>query len=159
MNASAKGLLQPGPADRAVGVCGLYCGACPLWQASHDRDESFTPPAGAAPGGDTCAGCRSDHRSKYCLSCDFRDCAAGKGLATCAECDEMPCERLEAFSTDGVPHHAGVVSELAAVRQRGEHAWHTDQRRRWSCPGCGVHFTWYSKTCADCGRPVAGLDE
>lgn len=157
MSTDPKHPVRPDPAGRAVAVCGLYCGACPLWRAHHDGDESFMPPAGAMPGGDTCDGCRSDRRSKYCLHCTFRDCATEKGLATCADCAAMPCERLTAFAADGVAHHAGAIEELAAQRGLGHEAWYAAQRRRWSCPDCRTHFEWYSRTCVSCGRPVPGL--
>jgi hypothetical protein len=152
-------MTYPGGTNLAAAACGIYCGACPLWRASHDAAEKFAPPDRARPGGDTCAGCRSDHLSKYCLDCEFRTCVVEKGLATCADCDEMPCERLRSFAADGVPHHAGVVSSLALLRRQGMDNWYENQRRRWSCSSCKTQFEWYSKTCVCCGATVPGFEE
>lgn len=72
---------------------------------------------------------------------------------------ELPCSTLRTFAADGTPHHAGVIEELVAVRERGEQAWLDDQLKRWACPQCGTHSEWYSKACVSCGTSVPALEE
>lgn len=41
-----------------------------------------------------CDGCTEDGRHiGFCAVCNIRNCAFGKGYATCAECQEYPCEK------------------------------------------------------------------
>lgn len=128
------------------------------WRRSHDGQENFTGGPDARPGERFCKGCLSDLRSKWCMTCDIRDCAAEKGIDTCAECSEMPCGRMLAFEKSA-PHHEGVIEQLHALGSLGQLPWIEAQRRRWTCAGCGVPYDWYTKKCGRCGEAVSGFDE
>lgn len=92
------------------------------------------------------------------MTCDIRDCAAEKGIDTCAECSEMPCGRMLAFEKSA-PHHEGVIEQLHALGSLGQLPWIEAQRRRWTCASCGVPYDWYTKKCGRCGEAVSGFDE
>ncbi|MGD8506506.1 MAG: DUF3795 domain-containing protein [Candidatus Bathyarchaeota archaeon] len=52
-----------------VGVCGVYCGFCPVHK-------------------EKCPGCREDPQS---VECALYSCASKKNVMCCFECNEFPC--------------------------------------------------------------------
>lgn len=146
-----------GPRPLSVGVCGLYCGACVVWRASHDRADVFRPELAEGTGWQPCGGCRSGVVQGGCASCDKRACAYERGLVSCADCPELgsPCERLAAFRHyRNRPHLADIMPNLAVIKASGERAWAIEQRKRWACANCGEPYAWYSPVCPACGGPV-----
>ena len=53
-----------------VGICGVYCGFCPVFKVE-------------------CLGCLKDPRSKGCA---LYLCASKKKVRCCLQCSEFPCE-------------------------------------------------------------------
>jgi hypothetical protein len=142
-----------------LGVCGLYCGACYHYRASFPDGQHLLDEAarqGKRREGYTCRGCRSDtlYIHPGCAQCEIRACADGKGVLHCGDCDEFPCERLEAFRDDGRVHHLDVVANLEDLGAEGADQWLEEQERRWTC-GCGARFSWYETACHRCGEPLA----
>ena len=98
-----------------VGCCGLYCGLCPRFQSK-------------APS--RCLGCKI-----LCLtlSCKiFNCCVKKRGLATCAECEDFPCEKnnpeihqYEYFITNRV-----CIPNLSRIKEVGVEVWLEEQRER-----------------------------
>ena len=62
-----NGLSEPGVG--LVGVCGVYCGFCPVFDVE-------------------CPGCLEDPRSKECA---LYACASEKPVGCCFQCAEFPC--------------------------------------------------------------------
>jgi hypothetical protein len=91
-----------------VGCCGLYCGVCPRFQSE-------------APG--RCHGCKT---FTFITSCKIRNCCVKKkGLTTCAECDDFPCEKnnpeahqYEYFTTNKV-----CIPNLYRIKDVGLEVW------------------------------------
>jgi rRNA maturation endonuclease Nob1 len=46
------------------------------------------------------------------------------------------------------------MKNLELICNNGVSNWLEEQKKRWSCPGCGTKFSWYDKTCPNCGRKV-----
>lgn len=135
--------------------CGLYCGACEILRANLENClEEKAAVWGADPALMRCHGCKSGILSVYCRKCDLRDCAVSKGLEYCYECTEFPCQRIEDFSQDNVPHHLMVIINQKVLAERGCEQWLEDQRIRWSCTACGEPFSWYQKSCTKCGSDL-----
>ncbi len=126
-----------------VGACGLYCGACPYAALSE---------SGRA---DACAGCHGPAADMHpgCAECEIRACAEEKGLLHCGQCAAYPCEKIEAFHADGMPHHAGAAVNIARLNAAGPAAWLEEQAARWTCV-CGTSFSWDQGLCYSCGEPV-----
>ena len=93
-----------------IAYCGVNCGECGAYLATINNDEvkraevakEWSQKFGAEmkPEVMYCMGCSSEGPLFfYCNMCDIRTCATGKGLPTCAHCDEYACEKLEAFFT------------------------------------------------------------
>lgn len=99
-----------------VSYCGLICGGCPIYWASHEEDAEKQAKMRAAivricweshetviPTEEciTCDGCRVDGGRLFggCGGCHFRACAREKKIESCALCDEYPCDELRKFFT------------------------------------------------------------
>ena len=141
-----------------LGVCGLYCGACYHCCSSLPGGEHLLQRAarqGKSPEEFACRGCRSDtlYIHPGCAQCKLRACADERGVLHCGDCDEFPCERLEAFRDDGRVHHRDVIANLEDLRARGADQWLAEQEARWTC-ACGAGFSWYETVCQRCGEPL-----
>lgn len=98
-----------------VGSCGLYCGLCPRFQST-------------APS--RCPGCKI-----LCLtlSCKIYNCCVkNKGLATCAECDDFPCDKNnpEAHQYEYFVTHKVCIPNLYRIKEIGLGIWLGEQRER-----------------------------
>ncbi len=129
------------------GYCGLYCGACPVLLASK-----------AGTGEVTCMGCKSDQiKAGWCSTCTLKACAQEKGLDFCYQCDQYPCEDLDAFKNDPTyPYHQEVYGYMEVIAQVGKTAWLEQVKTRWSCPECGQEATWWDLACENCGQTLNG---
>jgi hypothetical protein len=98
-----------------AGCCGLYCGLCPRFQS-------------AASG--RCPGCKT-----LCLtfSCKIYNCCVKKrGLITCAECDDFPCEKNnpETHQYEYFVTNKPCIPNLYRIREIGLELWLEEQRKR-----------------------------
>ena len=139
-----------------LAACGLYCGACYHYRAGFDEGQHLL--ADEARGGRplrgyTCRGCWSGHHYRHvdCQMCAIRACAEARGVPHCGFCEHFPCDRLRAFQSNGRKHHVPVIDDLRSALASGADGWLARQADRWSCPACGVPFSWYEATCANCG--------
>jgi ribosomal protein L37AE/L43A len=140
--------------------CGLYCGSCSILRYGETgRADVFVECCGVVPRQEMrCGGCKSDQLYPGCRACDLRECARKKGVERCFECREYPCRSFSGWQSAAklVPHVGQVGANVAAMRRDGVDAWLAAQEQRWACPGCGARFSWYAKTCGECGRSLAG---
>lgn len=142
-----------------VGVCGIYCGACFVYRAYNDQDQTLIQRLinlGFQEETIQCKGCTSRVISPRCAKCSFRDCAAKKGISSCFECGDMPCKALielseERARKDNLPHLNLCLVNLEALKRVGVQNWLKQQEKRWSCKSCGKKLHYYSDTCPDCG--------
>jgi len=107
----------PGQRDWDVSVCGLNCAKCKLLEK-----------------GD-CAGCRGPLDEHWSPGCEFLPCARDRGHRYCFECDDFPCDKLEAFASDGHEHHRLAVENMRAMREMGLEAWIARQPEPMFCVG------------------------
>ena len=108
-----------------IAYCGLDCGNCPALLATRRTDmealagvaERWSAETGTTIIADTilCDGCKSTtgRINRFCAVCAIKDCAAGRGLATCADCVEYACEILRAFP----PFEVEGRSNLERIRE------------------------------------------
>lgn len=135
-----------------IAFCGLYCGACSFKVAydTNNRVHLNFMPEKYAEYKDAeiqfCPGCRLDNHHS---GCKIRACAIEKGFSYCSECPDMPCEYLEKFSNDGIPHHKESIKNLEMLKKLGEEKWLTKQQKYWTC-SCGNKLSWYFKNCRKC---------
>jgi hypothetical protein len=114
-----------------MGVCGMDCGSCDIRLAPTDPDaaevvlawfrkmewlEEDEGIAEVVERGMVCQGCRGDRSLHWSPDCALLQCCVDeKGLTHCAQCDELVCDRLEAFATDGQAHHREAVERLKKI--------------------------------------------
>ena len=139
-----------------LGVCGLYCGACNHYRSSFPESGHLLEEAsreGRELKGYTCSGCRSNalYIHTGCSECKIRACAEGKNIQHCGLCTELPCVQLKAFQNDGRIHHLDIISNLEELKEKGADLWLIEQEQRWKCK-CGFSFSWYEKSCHNCGK-------
>ena len=139
--------------------CGLYCGACSLYRAWEDNDEAAQNKLMERyqtdkPEDAQCRGCKSDKVNRICQRCTFRDCATGKGIEHCGQCESFPCSELQTFEADDAAHHTGIIDKLHVLKEQGSDKWIVAQEERWSCPTCGKKTTWYATECPKCGTAL-----
>jgi hypothetical protein len=128
------------------GYCGLYCGACPKFLESKTGTEP-----------NPCRGCKSGTISGWCLTCNLKACARGKGLDFCYACADYPCKDLEGFKTSAeYQYHQEVYDYMKIIREEGKSAWLEKMKSRWSCPACGREASWWDTSCKKCGTGLNG---
>ena len=154
-------LPEQGSSEKLVAPCGLYCGACPMYLATQEKDETrmksilkqFSSGSGKFAMEDLlCDGCIAGGRvASFCAKCAIRDCASKKTEdKRCAGCLDFACSRITGFNNDGMRHHSEVLSNLRQLRQRGIKEWAGYEAERWRCPQCRHPMSWYDAECSKC---------
>ena len=116
------GRLQP--MQEITARCGNRCDLCPLYEKNFSPDEAEVindrlykyHHAGEGPHPRYTRGCDGCLSGGYVAreGCKIRECVTTKGLTTCAECEELFCELLEADMTiveGALSHHNGEMSQ------------------------------------------------
>ncbi len=137
-----------------VGYCGLYCGACAIYQQMIKKRgmqllevlnayqfseiakeaEEWDPKLAHYPEFEDvlrslmkmfgeCLGCREGGGPPVCL---IRDCCKEKGFSTCAECDKMPCDKIE----PQIQGYRGHLEMLRRIREIGIDKWAEKMERK-----------------------------
>jgi hypothetical protein len=108
---------------KMIAKCGIVCSECPAYIATQKNDdalraetakkwsEMFKSDIKAAD--INCNSCQSDTGPlfNYCNTCEIRKCAREKKAATCANCPEYSCQKLDAFLAQ-VPEARAVLDGL-----------------------------------------------
>ena len=144
--------------SKLVAPCGMYCGACPLYIATQQKDDkklqSFMK-ANATMEDVLCDGCLGGGRvAVHCRKCEILDCASKKAPKSrlCADCSDFACDRITKLNNDGIPHHAEALSNLRQVRSMGPEKWAKLEEEKWSCPKCKSPIAWFDAACSKCGE-------
>jgi hypothetical protein len=98
--------------------CGLYCGLCPRFQSK---------------AASRCLSCHLGEQHSYCSV--YRCCVTKRGLFTCADCDDYPCERLSRVlgveeGLDSFISHKPALPNLDRIREVGLETYLEEQRAR-----------------------------
>ncbi len=137
--------------------CGLYCGVCAVRIAYRDDNQKFKEKlvsvyGVSSPDDIRCGGCLSEDRFFYCQACPIRDCCAKNNIEGCHQCDDWPCETIDAF-----PLPVGkkvIMRAIPAWRELGTEAWVEAEEQRYHCPECGYDLFRGAKRCRSCGNAV-----
>ncbi len=109
----------------ATAACGFDCSTCDAYQATKANDaEAIRKLAEQAsahlgrtvdPASGWCDGCMAGgpRVAECCGECEVRACVRGRGFATCAECGEYVCAKLEPI----LPGLPGAKETLEALRR------------------------------------------
>ncbi|MBN2153156.1 MAG: DUF3795 domain-containing protein [Candidatus Lokiarchaeota archaeon] len=100
-----------------LGCCGIDCGLCPQ---HHGRGQSRCPGCGGPD-------FPLKHPSCGILTC----CVKKKGLETCGDCQEFPCQRLSGWDAgDSFVSHKNSLANLALVKGDGIDGYLAQQQQR-----------------------------
>jgi len=95
--------------DEILGACGLDCGACPAYVATRENDAEMIAAIAARWSGEYgheikpeyvwCEGCLTEGERKcgHTRECGVRACVVGRGVASCAYCDDYGCDKITKF--------------------------------------------------------------
>ncbi len=139
-----------------VAPCGLYCGVCGIYQATVTNDQKLKEKLAGfyhdTPDKIHCQGCLSDTVYWYCSACPIKSCALEKKYEGCHQCDQFPCEKVEAFP---VPEgKTNILRTVPEWRKLGTEAFIAAEEKRFSCPGCQTVFFRGARKCRNCGTPL-----
>ena len=137
------------PVDLAS-YCGLYCGACDIYQkrignSGKELKEvldafGFANWANQVPGLEDYetfekvltnimamfGACPTCYKGGGDPACKIRICAKEKGYKTCAECDSFPCEKLKQLQ-DSYPN---VTENIKKIKEIGLEMWAEKQQEK-----------------------------
>ena len=112
--------------------CGLDCFNCPVHLAQSDEEirKQIMTDVGVFYDDAACSGCRSVNgicplgRKHGARQCETYSCVVAKGIETCADCTDFPCDKFQPLANlpAGVPHNLKVYN-LALIRKMGVEKW------------------------------------
>jgi len=121
---------------RLAAVCGLYCGECNIYKASHGDAElqrhiaekvSEATNKEVKPEEVKCEGCWGPPEVNWSPDCRMHSCAVERGYRFCFQCEEYPCGKLVMFKDKHYPH---VLDNLNRMKQIGVEAWLKEQKAK-----------------------------
>lgn len=106
-----------------------------------------------------CGGCNVDDPLKpaSCQHCVIKHCAqiekSSSGL--CFECERFPCRRLiQLDARYRGKYHMSMIGNLEFIRDNGMEAFLFEEKRKWTCVGCGNILSVHKPVCTKCGLPL-----
>lgn len=142
--------------NKLAAPCGLYCGVCPILIAHRDNNikfkERLAPVYNVTPDQLKCEGCFSDNLWGHCQVCAIRTCVLKKEIEGCHQCNDFPCEHIEAFR---IPVGKKVILRaIPAWRELGTERFIEEEEKRYQCPKCSSKLFRGVQKCRNCGSPV-----
>ncbi len=138
-------------ADTTLGYCGLFCGACGMYQATQAGKPVLSEEGAPL----ACDGCNSSRLTPWCADCAIKNCARGRGFRVCGQCPENPCEMLSGFMNDPkYPYHLAVEEDMRLLAEKGLPEFERLITERYTCRGCGTKVNWLSETCPSCNKAL-----
>lgn len=151
--------------DRAIdtslaGICGAYCGACPVYLAWADQDPSRLTALAASLGTTVdrlmCTGCRTPAAFCFGGDCEIKACAQHRGVAFCPDCADYPCNRIRGARV-GEAYRKLLSRDAARLHEVGVTTWLREEDAHWRCSGCGARVAAGTDRCPTCGNSLKDL--
>jgi len=100
-----------------IGCCGIDCGLCPRFYTT---------------GTSKCPGCLGKDFRNFHPSCSIITCCVKtKNYETCADCEELPCKRIEKWDqVDSFVTHRDCFRNLQEIRRNGIESFITQHKLR-----------------------------
>jgi hypothetical protein len=124
-----------------IAPCGMDCALC----IAHAREKN------------PCPGCRGGDsgKPKTRRTCRIKTCATiRKGKARyCFTCSNYPCDRLEHLDERyRTKYGMSMIENLMQIKKTGIRRFITNEKRKWTCPGCGRLLCVHKSQCLSCGQ-------
>ncbi len=151
--------------DRAMdaslaGICGAYCGACPVYRAWAEQDrprlEALATELRTAVDRLICTGCRTPAAFCFGGDCEVKTCAQHRGVAFCMDCEDYPCNRIRRARV-GDHIRVPLARDAARLHEVGVTAWLREEDAHWRCSACGDKVAAGMDTCPKCGNALKDL--
>lgn len=143
-----------------AGICGAYCGACPVYRAWADQDrprlEALAAALRTTPDRLVCTGCRTAAALCFGGDCEVKRCAEHRGVAFCMDCADYPCNRIRR-SRIGEPYRQLLSRDAARLHGSGVTAWLRDEDAHWRCSRCDAPVAAGIDICPRCGNALKDL--
>ncbi len=151
---------MPNEREGLFGVCGFYCGSCPI-HIAYRKGIDFQRKLASAlsqhikkPVQVTdiqCPGCRqaATDKDSWGFKCKIRNCVLDREIDNCSECKDFPCEQLLALSDtyDDIP-----ITQLQEYNELGLDKWLELMEVRWKCQKCTGAIEASTKKCGTCNK-------
>lgn len=139
-----------------VSACGLYCGACGIYQATQENDTEkllqYAIVLNQSFEETLCDGCGSARKSLHCSQmCNFIDCKLKNGVDFCIDCNEFPCQTLVEFKSK-MPHRVEIIESQKRREKIGLERWLYEMNDLFSCIHCKTVNGAYHLVCRRCGN-------
>ena len=109
-----------------------------------------------------CEGCQNSDKGKpqHCRRCKIKDCVREKNITYCFECDSYPCKQIKYLEKSyNTRYGASLMENSRYVKEHGLEAFMEQQKRSYTCPGCGGIISLHDAECSECRRPsLAGRE-
>lgn len=151
--------IQNSANKNLVSACGLYCGACGIYIATQENDSEkmlqYAMVLNQSYDDTLCDGCGAVRKSLHCSKmCTFIDCKQQKGVNSCTDCDEFPCQALYEFKSK-MPHRAEIIEMQHKMQEIGTENWLIEMKDYFSCQQCKTVNSAYHLACRKCGNTPA----
>lgn len=94
--------------EKIIAACGIDCSQCDARKATIANDNEMRAAVAEKWSKEydsnivaeniNCMGCmESGFHFSHCNECDYRACVRSKGLTSCAQCSDYPCEMISQF--------------------------------------------------------------
>jgi Protein of unknown function (DUF3795) len=137
-----------------AGRCGMYCGSCPIYRASHDKDEKtafeLSFKTRCTLDQIKCEGCGTSDRFPLSKGCVFRKCAKSRDLESCGLCQDFPCDALAAFYGEDMRRNGEAENNARRIKEVGVDKWLEEADARWRCKHCDSKISLDAKACRIC---------
>jgi len=144
-----------------IGRCGLYCGACPVYLSSSEREDFKKKTAAlwnVSIEDCSCDGCGSPKEKSPCSACEIIPCLDSKEFSSCYECDSYEKEDCEKFEKTFRMCLESLGIDLRQNLERlfatSPEQWLTKNEQTWICRTCGTRIPWGYSQCQRCGNPL-----
>jgi len=148
--------IQNTSSKNLISACGLFCGACGIYQATQENDIEkilqYAVVLNQTFDETLCDGCGAKRKSLHCSKmCTFIDCKQQKGVNFCTDCIEFPCQALLDFKSE-MPHRIEIIESLKRLKEIGQENWINEMEKHFSCPECNALNSAYDIKCRKCGK-------
>lgn len=122
-----------------LSVCGLNCAQCDIYNASHGNEKLrqeivnwFKEKRGKTikPEQIRCESCRGPVEANWSSDCEMLKCAKNRKVDYCFQCNDFPCQIVNAFASDGAAHHKRTVENMKRAKEIGLSAWIAEQEKK-----------------------------
>lgn len=139
-----------------VATCGLYCGACGIYLATHENDSEkvlhYAVVLNQTFEETLCDGCGANRKSLHCSKiCVFIKCKREKRVDFCSECKEFPCQLLNEFKSK-MPHRIEIIDSQNRMKEIGIENWLIEMKDSFTCHHCKTINSAYHMICRKCGE-------